>query len=292
MRTAIIGLLLSASPLLAQDDARQVFDSYFGKSRPAATGGAAQSKPEYRPATPARRTPAKQAGSTASKLAGSALGVTIWKMETPAARDDARLLVQAGGAATEFAPHRMEAGEPLKQGDRVRLSIETPADGYLYVVDQELRADGALGPPFLIFPTAITRGGDNHVRSGQLVEIPAQTDPLNVFLVQAKGPSDEGEHLSIILTPSPIPGLKLTPAAQELAKETFDSWVSNYRTDFQHLELVGGKGKSWTEAEKQAGMGGAKLLTQADPGPQTIFVFPERAGQPVMAVIRLQIQQR
>ncbi|HUI56376.1 MAG TPA: hypothetical protein VLY04_15480 [Bryobacteraceae bacterium] len=33
-------------------------------------------------------------------------------------------------------------------------------------------------------------------------------------------------------------------------------------------------------------------LTQADPAPLTVFVFAERAGKPVKAVVQLQVRQR
>jgi len=288
MRIALFALAVSS--VFAQDEPRQIYDSYFGKSRPPATGGAAQVKPEYRTAT-TKTGPQGKKGGTTGGHAGNALGVTLWRMEAPAPGDGARLLVEAGSNRREFTPHRLQAGELLRQGDFVRLSIESPAEGYLYVVDQELHADGTLGPPYLIFPTQHTRGGDNRVRGGQLVEIPSQTDPFKMFEIKAKGPNEQGEHLTVLLTPAPIPGLKLTPSEQEVPKATFDSWVAQYKAEYQHLELADGEGKAWTKAEQQAGLNGATLLTKADPGPQTIFYFPERAGKAVMAVVRLQIRR-
>ena len=61
---------------------------------------------------------------------------------------------------------------PLAIGDRVRLTIESSNNGYLYVIDRELDADGTKSDPYLIFPTARTREGDNAVRGGRLVDIP------------------------------------------------------------------------------------------------------------------------
>jgi hypothetical protein len=46
---------------------------------------------------------------------------------------------------TEWTPQRIEADTPLKVGERVRLSIESPRTGYLYVIDREQYADGSYG---------------------------------------------------------------------------------------------------------------------------------------------------
>ena len=43
---------------------------------------------------------------------------------------------------------------PLRDGDRMRLSIEAPWDGYLYVLNREQYADGSTSDPYLIFPAA------------------------------------------------------------------------------------------------------------------------------------------
>jgi hypothetical protein len=44
-------------------------------------------------------------------------------------------------------------------------------EGYLYVIDREQYEDGTLGEPVQIFPTTRTRGGDNSVKPGSLIEI-------------------------------------------------------------------------------------------------------------------------
>ena len=76
--------------------------------------------------------------------------------------------------SSQWTPERIEVDTPLKVNDRVRLSVESPRDGYLYVIDREQYADGSLGDAYLIFPTRRTRGGDNRVRPGKLIDIPAQ----------------------------------------------------------------------------------------------------------------------
>jgi len=294
---AAMALTLSA---FAQEEPRQIFDSYFAKNRQAApaasTPAAQQPKPEYRPAgaqhvQPAKTAPPSETKAGAAKPGGTTLGVTIWRMMPSRPGDGARLLVQTPKAKEPYTPHRLEAGDLMSVDDKVRLSIEAPSGGYLYVVDQEIFATGPLGTPNLIFPTTGTRGGDNRVSGGQLIEIPAQTDAVPVFFIDPKRAEYRGEHLTIILTPQPIPGLKLSAEALPLPPATFNAWMSQYRADYRHFELAGGKGQAWTQPEQQAGADGSRLLTLADPAPQTVFFFPERAGKPVMASLDLRIRQ-
>jgi hypothetical protein len=296
MRLAIITVAnIIIMPAAAQEEARQIFDSYFGKSRQAAPAAASQQpKPEYRPAAnqpPGKVRPAVTAGVKLANSAGAALGVTIWKMEPSSPGDGVRLLVQGPASAPQqYTPHRIEAGELLGVKDKVRLSIEVPSGGYLYVVDQELSVNRPPGPPWLIFPTTRIRGADNRAQGGKLIEIPAQGDNPNVFDIVASGANYRGEHLTIVLTPEPIPGIKPAAKEQALQASTFDSWLARYGAEYQHFELTGGRERAWTASEQQAGLNGAPLLTQRDPAPQTVFFFPDGAGKPLLATVDLRIR--
>jgi hypothetical protein len=293
----LIAALGVVVPVLAQEQARQIFDSYFYKNRQQAATQPSGQKPEYKPASDSKPvTPPVNPKAPATKgpqpaASGAAIGVTLWKMQPPAQGDGARLLVQAGSTpAGQLTPHRIEAGEILSRSDQFRLSVEAPSGGYLYVVDQEIGDGGSLGQPYLIFPTQRTRGGNNHVTGGQLVEIPEQTDSPPVFTIDPGRADYAGDHLTIILTLERIPGLTLTVKEQALPEATFNNWIAQYQSAYQHFEMVGGKGMAWTQPEQQAGAGGARLLTQADPAPQTVFFFPERAGKPVLASVDLKIR--
>ena len=105
------------------------------------------------------------------------LGITVWRLR-PSKQEDggARILVMENSQSSHWTPERIEVDTSLAVGDRVRISVESPRAGYLYVVDREQYADGTFGDPYLIFPTKRTRGGDNRVRPGKLIDIPAQED--------------------------------------------------------------------------------------------------------------------
>ena len=110
---------------------------------------------------------------------------------------DARLLVQETEdqrtESVEWTPERVETGTTFSVGERVRLSIESPRAGYLYVIDREQYADGSTSDPYLIFPTLRIRGGNNSVRAGKVIELPDR----NAFKLTPLCSDYEGERLTI-----------------------------------------------------------------------------------------------
>ncbi len=108
---------------------------------------------------------------------------------------------------SEWTPERIEADTPLNIGDHVRLTIESPRPGFLYIIDREQYADGSFGEPMMIFPTLHTRGGDNRVAPGKLIDIPAQEDQYSYFTAQPTGNRRDqiAEVLTIILVSQPLP---------------------------------------------------------------------------------------
>ena len=180
---AALSLPFAAITRSQEDGSRQIVLEEFTKARPAATAAKAPAptgnkikKPTTAAKAPryVRKTPAVLVSlKTNSEV--MEIGVTIWRLQPTSANDgSARVLVMEEARPTEWTPQRIEADTPLKVGERVRLSIESPRAGYLYVIDREQYADGSYGDAYLIFPTLRTRGGDNEVRPGKLIDIPAQ----------------------------------------------------------------------------------------------------------------------
>ena len=153
------------------------------QKRPA---GALKGADQKKPLMP-RYTRASQAESTAlpEKPAETAFGITIWRLRTPVPddRDGARLLVQdnPSSAAKEYVAQRLEPDARLREGDRVRLGIEVPRSGFLYVVDRETYQDGAVGEPVLLLPTLDFNRGDNRVEPGRLIEIPSENSDVQAL---------------------------------------------------------------------------------------------------------------
>ena len=223
---------------------------------------------------------------------GRQVGVTIWRLRPAAATDSGvRILVQDDAGSTEFVPERVASTSRLKPGDKVRLTIESPEVGYLYVIDRERYANGERGNPYLIFPTTRTRNGDNKVSSGQLIDIPGQNDRPNFFRLNQTRTDQSEEELTVLLTKTPLEGLELGPRALALTKDQVESWEKQWGTSkIETFELTGGSGKAWTKAEQQASAGGTRLLTQEDPPPQTVYKVMSKGAEPFMVKVRLRYQ--
>lgn len=262
------------------DGSRQIVLEEFTKARPPV---AQLPKPGPRRRTPAvalrppkylRKTPSLFAAAQAP-VGTMEIGVTLWRLRPSAGIDGgARVLVMENAQSSQWTPQRIEVDTPLQIGERVRLSIESPREGYLYVIDREQYADGSLGDAYLIFPTLRTRGGDNRVRAGRLIDIPAQEDNPSYFtLVPSANRNDQvAEVLTILVAPQPIGDIELGQNPIKLSKSDVAKWERTWSTAFERFEMVGGAGKSWTTVEKEASaMTSARLLTQEEPTPQTVY---------------------
>jgi hypothetical protein len=277
MKRTLIFIALAAAAW-AQD--RILVPEEVVTARPHVGQGSGSPRPKY--------VPVGQAAANGQRQ----IGVTIWRLRHAAPGDNgARILVQEESQTVEWVPERVAATSALHGGDRVRLYIESPESGYLYVIDRERYASGERGQPFLIFPTTRTHGGDNKVSAGKLIEIPAQDDQPNFFSLRKSRPDQVEEELLVLLAPEPIAGLSLGPKALALTNEQAGQWEKQWgagKTDL--FELSGGAGKTWTHAEQQAGADGTRLLTQEDPPPQTVYRVAAGPGQPFLVKVRLRYQ--
>ncbi len=220
------------------------------------------------------------------------VGITIWALRLSNSSDDesAVLTVAENGGTRAYAPIRVAAGKPLAAGQRVRLSIEAPREGFLYVVNREQYADGTFSKPYLIFPTLRTRGGKNDVKAGRIIEIPDQQDNPPHFTLRRQREGQTGEVLIVLVAPEPLEGIKIGRNAQQLPEQQFASWESMWGTEAERFELAGGVGRPWTRVEKEAGLG-SRLLVQDEPMPQTLYRVSPKPGNPVMLTVPLEIRR-
>jgi hypothetical protein len=264
-RMTFAAVVLAVTVVEAQDQTRQIWDSGFRQKRP---GPAADAKGP-RKDEPFRYR-ADETPTVKPDPAAVPIGFTLWRLRPASSADQARLLVQVpDGRPTEYTQVRLRASEELAEGDRVRLGIEVPTRGHLYVVNRELLTDGTRGTPYLVFPSLNLRGGDNRVEPGRLIEIPAQTDRVPALVITRQHANYKGEELLVIVTPSPIAGLAIQERETALAPSLVAEWEERWGSPAQRLELAGAVA-SWTDEEKQAGLG-TRLLTQADPMPQVLY---------------------
>lgn len=318
--------LCSSQPVQAYQDqqgdgSRQIIAEEFTRSRPekgrpSSTGpsSASSAKQGGGQAPSTRRRPRYRrmtttGSSTSSNTSGGAIptnttsplpassakvGVTIWRLRPGQAADQGtRLLVQ--GDEGELVPERVSTGTEMRVRDRVRLSIEAPREGYLYVVDRELYADGSMGEPYLIFPTTRTRGGDNRVRPGKLIDIPAQDDRPNYFtLIPTPGRDDQvGEVLSFIVTTEPLENFEVSSKPQKLSAAQVQNWEKMWGGRTEQYDLEGGAGQTWTKEESEAAKTGegSRILTQEEPTPQTIYLVEGKNNKGLLITVPLRYKK-
>ncbi len=293
MRRALSGIAATVAtvcaisrPALCQsasgsdEQTRQLWDDAFRKKRQEA--GTAQAT-RARPApSPGVGSPVKDAVSTDDVL----VGVTLWRLRpaAPSDRSSGAVLFPYGGE--ELVAERVEATTTFKPGDKVRIGIEAARPGYLYLIDREKYQDGTLGDPYLIFPRSRIRGGDNRVVAGRLVEVPDAADTPPFFTMRRNRPDQEGDVLTLLLTPEPVPDVPTGRNAAKLPRDQVEKWERAWRKPSQRLELPGGCGRLYltTEASVDSDVS-ARLLTQEEPLPQTMYRLEAKAGEPILLTV-------
>ena len=282
MKLAIF-LFAAAAWAQTEEGTRGIVPEEVLKARPQTKASAPIAKPHYQPIGTQVMTPLREPS------AARQVGVTIWRLRPAAASDTgARILVQQDEGTVEWTPERVSSSSALKAGDRVRLSVESPDTGYLYVIDRERYTSGERGEPYLIFPTTRTREGDNRVSGGRLIDIPAQDDRPSFFTLQRSRPDQAEEELTILLTREPLGDIQIGPKALKLSNEQVERWEKQWGAGkVGRFELTGGAGKVWTQAEQQAAAGTTRRLTQEDPPPQTVYRVAVKPEEPLMVKVRL-----
>lgn len=181
---------------------------------------------------------------------------------------DRRALIREKGKGKVWTAERISNDAIFREGDYVRLSVESPRRGYLYVIDRDLFADGTTGGPMLIFPWA---GADNTLTAGRLIDIPGQEDDPNFFTANLTRQNQVGELLTFIMTSTPLK-LTLSDDPLPIAASDLSEWEKSLGGVTERYEMEGGAGEVWTIKEQQAaGKNRTRQLTREDPAPQTIY---------------------
>jgi len=261
-----------------QDTQRKIVSDDFTKNRLEAMASQPDRKPTKVVTRPKPRRTYRlvstplikvQRSSAANNIAQ--LGITIWKLRQANAFDSGRrTLLREKGTSLSWVAERVESNTMLRQGDYVRISVEAPRAGYLYVIDRDLYADGTTGAAMLIYPWSDV---DNQLRPGRLIDIPAQEGVPNYFTARLTAANQIGELLTFIVTSAPL-DLPVADKPFEIATGQLREWETMWAGVSERFEMNGGAGEPWTPEEQQAAAkNGTRQLTRDDPPPQTIYVL-------------------
>ncbi|HEY0764802.1 MAG TPA: DUF4384 domain-containing protein [Pyrinomonadaceae bacterium] len=251
----------------SQEYPRAITADDFTKARP-------KSKPSGRRGKPKRRSyrfaSAPQTGSSDNTdQTRLQFGLTIWKLQP----QNRNRYGPSEYRQDQWLGKRVEADTEFRVGDLLRLSIESPRPGYLYIIDSDWYADGTLGETNLIFPRL---GENNILEPGKLIDIPAHDQPP--FRASPKA-NQAGESLIFIVTATPIP-LPVYQKTLPISESQLMIWKESWGAFTERLELNGGAGQARTLSEQRAAASmGARQLTREDPGPQTIFLLTPRSSR-------------
>ena len=274
-----------------QDQSRGLHVKKLEDNRPAATQPVDPKQPRtYRSTTSmTSSSELRKSGSDSEAV----IGVTLWRLQAAESNSDGpRLLEQKGAKRAEWTAQRVDAGARINEGERVRVSIESPGSGYLYVIDREQYSDGSLGDAYLIFPTLRTRGGNNLVAAGRVIEFPAQEDNPPYFTLTRSRADHVAEVLNLLISPQPLVDLPVGDEPAKIALDKLARWEKEWGGKTEQFELEGGSGLPYTPAEKAAAATEtSRLLTQGDPLPQTILRVNTKPGSAVLVKVVLRIAQ-
>lgn len=285
---AVVGNVIG---LLLQDRERKIVSDDFTKSRRKAVVAGPQSKSQKIPGPKPRRTyrlasnPAVKGQSLSAAGHVAQLGITIWRLRPASTAElSRRAFLREKGKSLSWVAERVEIDAIFREGDQVRISVESPQAGYLYVVDRDLFADGTTGPAMLIYPWCKV---DNQLFPGRLIDIPAQEDDPSYFAAHLRTARQVGELLTFIVTSTPL-DLPISDKPIEITTGRMRGWEEMWGAASERFELEGGAGEAWTREEQQAGAkNGTRQLTRDDPSPQTIYRLATPNTKAMLVNVRL-----
>lgn len=210
-------------------------------------------------------------------LRDEALGVTFWRLRPPRATDKGpKVAVKTDDNRREWwTPTRVGADTQFQAGDRLRLTFESKRRGYLYVLNAEMYPKGALGKLYLIFPAPANQDREgrllteqfNQVGAGLLVDIPDQAEDLPYFKIEPRSPNYVGELLLIIISSTPLEGLRLGPDQEVINVDLVARLEETWGAEASLYVKEGGGEEAFTTAEQQAQCGAKSRQLVREPTP-------------------------
>jgi Domain of unknown function (DUF4384) len=309
--TGIFGLMLSVFcvSVLGQDDfpgSRSITSLDFKNNRKPKDPGAAI-KPSAKPNVQRQKAIAvitnsrrkynlikriavkKSTGQKIIKPKVEELGVTFWRLRPFETNDEGAPLfpVRVGEKFQDWTAERVASSTNFKKGDRVRFTVESSRTGYLYIANREFYTDGTTGAANIIFPTLRTRGGNNRVEAGSLIEIPSASDSVPYFTIKPRRTDYAGEELIVLILPNELPNFEKTLRAQPVTPENLTKWFADWESLVDVYDAEDGIGTAYTEIEAIAANAASRSLTQEEPLPQTIFRVSLKPSAPMFVAFRM-----
>jgi Domain of unknown function (DUF4384) len=267
-----------AAPLVQDgDDVRGAFLTSRPKDKPASSGSASRpvrrrpkpSATPNNPSKPAEKHPAKPGTS----------GPTSTPSETSKPVNTSRIglgltlfMRDSNGLAVRTDPEHV-----FGKGDRVRVLLETNADGYLYIFNTTND-----GPPVMIYPDADLDEAGNYLQAHVPFEIPSSLgaeERLRWFAFDETGGT---EHLYFVFTREPLGGIPIDDDLIALCRDSKEKcpvrpgteiWAAVQKEMQEPLQTdrTKGYGGAQSRVEQQATVRGIGLAKD-DPQPSVVMM--------------------
>ena len=221
---------------------------------------------------------------------GVDIGVTFWRLRVARKADDPvvvepkrivkRIKNEEVESTIKLTPERVESEARFSDGEKLRVSIEAPFESYVYILNQEQYADGALSDPFLVYPGTVDIRRNSRAAPGQLVYIPEEPDYFEISSLNPGGKRKSGEIFTIVLSSGLIGGIPPLREAEDTRKidqMLFDRLQRDWGGAAWKFQQIGGIRRNITRAEKKAGLMSGGALDEGDPQPQTVYHVARRA---------------
>ena len=222
------------------------------------------------------------------------VGVTVWRLRPSIVKDPphTRMLTEPAAdtgsntSPAEWTPVRIRNGVDLSSGSKVRLGIESSRAGFAYVIDRELGVDAATGSPRVVYPTERSRGDNDRVVAGELLQLPSAAARIQYWELKRNRPDYAGELLTIIVSPQPIEDLEKSGDA--IPTERLSQWEKDWGSDVACV-FTGSDGDLLTVAEARARTNPSHFLTPQDAPPAAIYTRSSRMNLPILVNYRLRM---
>jgi hypothetical protein len=114
---------------------------------------------------------------------------------------------------------RVDPARDFRTGERVRLSMETSADSYLYIFNSTDNGD-----PVMIYPDVRLDDAGNYIEAHMPTEIPSSTEADERLRWFAFDATPGIEHLYIVVSRDPLPGIPIEDALVSYCRSNRCPW--------------------------------------------------------------------
>src|ERR1051326_2149702 len=271
-----VAIAMAAPAFQDDDDVRGAFLTSRPKDKPANTGGTSTRPSRRRPKTsPSPTNPNKQSDKTTGKPGPSKPGPSPSEPSTPVNARRLGLGVTLFMRDSNGLAVRVDPDHVFRQGDRVRVLLETNTDGYLYIFNTTND-----GPASMIYPDASLDEAGNYLQAHVPFEIPTSLGGEERLRWFAFDDVAGTEHLFFVFTREPLKGI---PIDDDLIAFCRDSrcpvqpneevWAAVQKGMQEPLKTdkTAKFGKAETDGEQQAATRGLGLAKD-DPQPSVVMM--------------------